>query len=318
MDWKQPGSAPSRKDARPEPYIICEDLFKIHKVADLEVVALRGLDLRVDRGEVMAVVGPSGSGKSTLLHILAGYDTPSAGRVSVAGRNLLKMTPGELVEYRRTGIGFVWQQVSRNLVPYLTARQNVEMPMLLTGMDRRERRQRAQRLIEFVGLGRRIDYTVDRLSGGEQQRVAIATALANNPPLLLADEPTGELDTHTGEEIFQLFRNVNAELGATIVIVTHDLHVAAQVQRVVAISDGKTSAEILRRPVPVQEQPAEGAPAPQERGPVTLEELVIVDAAGRLQIPREFIEKLGLTDRVRVTLEGDRVVLRTDQRWARR
>ncbi len=312
MDWKRPDSTRQTADTRPEPYIICEDLFKIHKVADLEVVALRGLDLRVERGEVMAVVGPSGSGKSTLLHILAGYDTPSAGRVTVAGRNLLKMTSGELVEYRRTGIGFVWQQVSRNLVPYLTARQNVEMPMLLASGERAARRQRAQELLEFVGLGHRLDYTADKLSGGEQQRVAIATALANNPPLLLADEPTGELDTHTGEEIFKLFRSVNAAYGTTIVIVTHDLHVAGEVQRVVAISDGKTSTEIVRRP---SFQPAGQAQAQET---ATVEELVIVDAAGRLQIPRELMEKLGATDRVRVTLEGDRVVLRSDRQWTRR
>ena len=285
-----------------EPYISCEDLFKIHKVADLEVVALRGLDLRVDRGEVMAIVGPSGSGKSTLLHILAGYDAPSAGAVTVAGRNLLKMSPGELVDYRRTGIGFVWQQVSRNLVPYLTARQNVEMPMLLAARPRKVRHQRAAELLEFVGLGHRIDYGVDKLSGGEQQRVAIATGLANNPPLLLADEPTGELDSRTGQEIFDLFRSVNAEYGTTIVVVTHDMNVARQVQRVVAIADGKTSTEIRRR------RAFEERASDEE----TIHELAILDSSGRLQIPREILEKVGLSDRVQVSLEGDRVILRSE------
>ncbi|MEE9284782.1 MAG: ABC transporter ATP-binding protein [Dehalococcoidia bacterium] len=285
-----------------EPYVVCEDLFKIHKVADLEVVALRGLDLRVDRGEVMAIVGPSGSGKSTLLHILAGYDAPSAGAVMVAGRNLLKMSPGELVDYRRTGIGFVWQQVSRNLVPYLTARQNVEMPMLLASKPRKRRRQRAGELLDFVGLGHRVDYTVEKLSGGEQQRVAIATALANNPPMLLTDEPTGELDTRTGQEIFELFRSVNTEFGTTIVVVTHDINVARQVQRVVAIADGKTSTEFVRRRSfrdPIADDEA-------------IEELAILDGTGRLQIPRDILVKLGMSDRVRVTLEGDRVVLRSE------
>lgn len=285
-----------------EPYIICEDLFKIHKVADLEVVALRGLDLRVDRGEVMAIVGRSGSGKSTLLHILAGYDTPSAGAVTVDGRNLLKMSPGELVDYRRSGIGFVWQQVSRNLVGYLTARQNVEMPMLLAARPRNARRQRAAELLEFVGLGHRIDYGVDKLSGGEQQRVAIATGLANNPPLLLADEPTGELDSRTGQEIFDLFRSVNAEFGTTIVVVTHDMNVARQVQRVVAIADGKTSTEIRRRRAFEEQAPDEGE----------VHELAILDSSGRLQIPREILEKVGLSDRVQVSLDGDRVILRSE------
>ncbi len=280
-----------------EPYILCEDLFKIHKVADLEVVALRGLDLRVYAGEVMAIVGPSGSGKSTLLHALAGYELPSAGTVAVGGRNLLKMTSGELVEYRRLGIGFVWQQVSRNLVPYLTTRQNIEMPMLLASKNKKERTEWASALAEFVGLGHRVDYTTDRLSGGEQQRVAIATALANKPPLLLADEPTGELDNRTGQEIMDLFRSINETYGTTVVIVTHDPHVAEQVDRVVAIADGKTSTETVRR-------------RPHGRGSDGLEELSIVDGSGRLQIPKEYLEKLGLSERARVTIEGDHVVLR--------
>ena len=230
-----------------EPYIVCEDLFKIHKVADLEVVALRGLDLRVYHGEVLAIVGPSGSGKSTLLHTLAGYDTPSAGRVTVAGKNLLKMAASDLVEYRRLGIGFVWQQVSRNLVPYLTAQQNVELPLLLASRKKEERTKRAASLLDFVRLSHRAGHTTDRLSGGEQQRVAIAVALANNPPLLLADEPTGELDTKTGQEILDLLRSVNKSYGTTIVIVTHDQNISSQVDRVVAMSDGKTSTETVRR-----------------------------------------------------------------------
>ena len=282
--------------AHGEPYIVCEDLFKIHKAADLEVVALRGLDLRVYAGEVMAIVGPSGSGKSTLLHALAGYELPSAGSVAVGGRNLLKMTSGELVEYRRLGIGFVWQQVSRNLVPYLTTQQNIEIPMLLASKNKKERIEWAAALADFVGLRHRVDYTTDRLSGGEQQRVAIATALANKPPLLLADEPTGELDNRTGQEIMDLFRSINETYGTTVVIVTHDPHVAEQVDRVVAIADGKTSTETVRR------RP--------HRGGDGLEELSIVDGSGRLQIPKEYLEKLGMSERARVTVEGDHVVLR--------
>ena len=293
-----------QRRARTEDYIVCQDLFKIYKLADLEVVALRGMDLRVPQGEVLAIVGPSGSGKSTLLNILAGYDNPSAGTVIVAGKNLLKMSSGELVEYRREGTGFIWQQVSRNLVPYLTAQQNVELPLLLMSRGKRERNERSKQLLGFVGLGHRLGYTVDKLSGGEQQRVAIATALANNPPLLLADEPTGELDTQTGQEILDLFRSINSTYGTTVVIVTHDLNVAGQVDRVVAMSDGKTSVEILRR------RDFRGVASEEEDG---LQELAVLDGTGRLQIPRDFLDRLRMGGRARVTLEGDHVVVRPEE-----
>src|SRR5690606_38026458 len=204
------------------PYIHCEDLFKIYKSEELEVVALRGLDLRVERGEMMAIVGASGSGKSTLLNILAGLDQPSAGRVTVGERNLLTVTDEDLVDYRRRDVGFVWQQTGRNLIPYLTAEENVSVPMALDDRSRKFATERARRLLEDVGLAEKRKRRPTELSGGEQQRVAIAVALANDPPLLLADEPTGELDSATADEVFEVLRRLNRDIGVTVVIVTHD------------------------------------------------------------------------------------------------
>jgi len=279
-------------------YVVCDDLFKIYKAADLEVVALRGLDLRVAAGELMAIVGPSGSGKTTLLNILAGLETPSAGRVKVGDNDLLRISDRQLVSYRRQEVGFVWQQTDRNLVPYLTALQNVELPLILIGLPHRERLERARELLEAVGLSARMDYVPERLSGGEQQRVAIAIALACNPPLLLADEPTGELDSLTAKSILEILRSLNAMYGVTIIIVTHDPGIMGQVDRVVGIRDGRTSTERLRRPT---FRPP-GAEADETR-----EEFAVLDSAGRLQIPREYLDKLKMKDRVKVELEGDHV-----------
>lgn len=291
---------PSRRDE--EPYILCEDLFKIYKQEDLEVVALRGLDLKVQRGELMAIVGASGSGKSTLLNILAGLDVPSAGRAIVGGRNLLTMTPADLVTYRRREVGFVWQQTSRNVLPYLTAVQNVELPMILEGAEPGPARAKARELLDLVGLGERMNARPDRLSGGEQQRVAIAVALANDPPLLLADEPTGELDSQTAAEIFSVMRSLNEELGVTIVIVTHDPAIANQIDRVVAIRDGRISTESFRRIV------FEGRDAY-----VFHDEYAVVDRTGRLQIPKEYLERIDIKERARLRLaEGAVEVLPED------
>ena len=284
------------------PYIVCEDLFKIYKIADLEVVALRGLDLVVERGEVAAIVGASGSGKTTLLNILAGYDTPSAGKVTVGDKDLLNMNARGVEQYRRHDVGFVWQQTSRNLFPYLTALENVALPMMLTSASAKERKTRSEELLELVGLAHRADHTPEKLSGGEQQRVAIGVALANHPPLLLADEPTGELDDATAGEVLDLFASVNLELNTTVLIVTHDPDIAYKVGRVVMIRDGKTSTEIRRK---VSFRPTTGEDEAEE----PLEEFTLVDGVGRVQIPREFLDKLKIRGRARVHLEDDRVTI---------
>ncbi|MGQ0608913.1 MAG: ABC transporter ATP-binding protein [Chloroflexota bacterium] len=277
--------------------IACDNLVKIYKVADLEVVALQGLDLLVDPAEMIAIVGASGSGKSTLLSILGGLDVPSAGRATVAGHDLTAMGRRERTIYRRRVIGFVWQQTARNLLPYLTAVENVELPMILDGRDARARRERAHELLDLVGLGERATHRPDRLSGGEQQRVAIAVALSNEPEVILADEPTGELDTDTSGEIFELLRQVNRSVGTTVVIVTHDPLVSEQVQRTVAIRDGRTSSETLRR----------SSVSDEGDHRVIAEEFAVLDRAGRLQLPRAHVEALELERRVRLRLEPDHI-----------
>ena len=291
--------------ANNEAYIVCEDLFKIYKIADLEVVALRGLDLKVRRSEVVAIVGASGSGKSTLLNILAGYDAPSAGRVSVGDKDLLRMTPNDVEVYRRDEVGFIWQQTSRNMFPYLTAIENVALPMMLTFTSPAQRRKRAEDLLELVGLSHRMGHTPEKLSGGEQQRVAIAVALANHPPLLLADEPTGELDDATAAEILDLFGAINQELDTTILIVTHDPDIAYKVGRVVMIRDGKMATEVRRR---VTYQRLSGAAETDQ----PLEEFILVDGSGRVQIPRDIIDRLKIGARARIDAVDGKVTLTPD------
>lgn len=283
--------------ARSDGSIHCEGLVKIFKVADLEVVALQGLDLDVDSGELLAIVGASGSGKSTLLSILGGLDTPSAGRVQVAGHDLLAMDAEQRTTYRRSVIGFVWQQTGRNLLPYLDARRNVELPMAVTGIGAADRRTRAMELLDLVGLADRAGNRPGQLSGGEQQRVAIATALANEPGVLLADEPTGELDSATAEEVFAVFHAANRDLGITTLILTHDPLVSEQVDRTVQIRDGRTATETVRR----AETDADG------RTRLVAEEYAVLDRVGRLQLPRHMVDDLGLRRRVRLEQEPDHV-----------
>ena len=293
--------------APPENVMVqAENLVKIYKSSDVEVMALQGLDLTVERGELMGIVGASGSGKSTLLNMLGGLDKPSAGSLFIDGKDMLKFSEADLIEYKRRTVGFVWQNNARNLIPYLTAQQNVEMPMLLSGFNARQ--QRAGELLDMVGLSARKNSRLDQMSGGEQQRVAIAIALANNPKLLLADEPTGSVDTATSKLILDVFRELNRVMGVTIIIVTHDTKLSKQIDRVVAIRDGKTSTEMLRKAAQLR---SFGELSEQAEADATHEEVSVLDRAGRLQIPKEYLEELGLKggDKVRVELEDDRVCI---------
>lgn len=290
--------------------IECENLVKIYKTDQIEVVALQGLDLRVKKGELVAIVGSSGSGKSTLLNMLGGLDKPSAGSLMVGGRNLLKFTEEDYMIYKRNVVGFVWQNNARNLVPYLTAVQNVELPMLLQGQ--KERRARALELLESVGLSHRINSRLDQMSGGEQQRVAIAISLANNPSILLADEPTGSVDTKTSDQILGVFKDLNEKKGITIVIVTHDMRLAKKIDRVIAIRDGRTSSEIIKKSHAEILRESKGFGAENET-PETesaaeefvSEELVVLDRTGRLQLPKDYLEALNIKGGSRVKADLD-------------
>ncbi|EGG48818.1 ABC transporter ATP-binding protein [Streptomyces griseoaurantiacus M045] len=292
--------------------ITCDRLVRVFSADGVEVQALQGLDLLVRKGELMALVGASGSGKSTLMNILAGLDTPTAGAARVAGQDLLAMTAGDRLRYRRDTVGFVWQQTSRNLLPYLTAAQNVALPLRLTGRPadvrgirarRRARTERVGELLDLLGVADCRDRRPHQMSGGQQQRVAIAVALVNAPDLLLADEPTGELDSGTAEQIFAAFRTANESLGTTVVIVTHDQAVASEVRRTVAIRDGRTSTEVLRR---TEVDAATGREA------VVAREYAMLDRAGRLQLPADYTQALGMRDRVALELESDHIAVRPD------
>lgn len=284
----------------------CENLVKIYKTDEIEVVALQGLDLMIECGEMMAIIGNSGSGKSTLLNMLGGLDRPSAGKLLVNGKNLLKFDDKNLIKYKRETVGFVWQNNARNLIPYLTALENVEMPMVFTSKS--NRRKRAKELLDMVELSHRRNNKLGQLSGGEQQRVAIALALSNDPHLLLADEPTGSVDSKTASRIMDIFRNLNKKLGLTIIIVTHDRELSRKVDRVVSIRDGRTSSEFIRKKSYAEEFEQIDNEAFETD---THMEFAVVDRSGRLQIPDEYLEALDLKgkDKIRVELEGDRIVL---------
>ena len=287
-----------------QPIITCENLVKIYKTKDIEVLALQGLELVIARGELMAIIGNSGSGKSTFLNMIGGLDRPSAGRLIVDGKDLFKLNERELVEYKRSTVGFVWQNNARNLLPWLSAWRNVQMPMLFN--KGKAKRQRAIELLELVGMEHKRKSRLNQLSGGEQQRIARAIALANDPKILLADEPTGSVDMKTSNYLLDVFRKLNTELGLTIVIVTHDRMLAHKVNRVVSIRDGKTSSERIMHSYAKELANVHGF----DEGADTHEEFAVLDRAGRLQIPREMLEQMGVDgNRVKLELRDGQIVI---------
>jgi len=284
-----------------EPLIICENLVKIYRLnqeggASVEVQALQGLDITVREGEMLGIVGASGSGKSTLLNVLGGLDRPTGGRALVGKQDLGRLSESAIDVYRRKTVGFVWQQGARNLIPYLTAAENIELPLTLSGQVGKSTRERALELLDLVGLRERMGHRLEELSGGEQQRVAIAIALANKPLLLLADEPTGELDTVTAQTIYALLQDLNKRLGLTMVIVSHDPGIAKHVDRVVAVRDGKLASETVR----VQ----------KSDGGEHHVELSVLDAAGRVQLPREYLEQFNIKRRVVIETTPEGILIR--------
>ncbi|MBR3826031.1 MAG: ABC transporter ATP-binding protein [Lachnospiraceae bacterium] len=287
-----------------ENMIQAEGLVKIYKTKETEVLALQGLDLTVEEGELTALIGNSGSGKSTFLNMIGGLDRPSAGSLIVGGKNLFTMTEKELVVYKRDTVGFVWQNNARNLLPYLSALENIMLPMHLSSA--KKKKDKALELLELVGLSSKKHSRLNTLSGGEQQRIAIAIALANSPKLLLADEPTGSVDPKTANYIFDVFTELNKQ-GQTILIVTHDVALSKKVKRVIAIRDGKISSErILKESYADRLKEA----SIDWRAEDTQEEYVIMDKAGRVQIPRELLNTLDLKDnKLKLEMQGDRIII---------
>lgn len=291
--------------AAPQHMIECENLVKIYKTKDIEVMALQGLDLTIDKGEFVAIIGNSGSGKSTFLNMIGGLDRPSAGKLTVAGKNLFKLNEKELVSYKQSTVGFVWQNNARNLFPYLTALQNVMLPMLF--ISGKQRKARALKLLELVGMSHKKDRRLFQLSGGEQQRIAIAIALSNNPEILLADEPTGSVDAKTSDSLLAVFKRLNTELGLTIVIVTHDNGLANKVDRVVLIRDGKNSSErIMKQSYKESLSGVTGF----ENTAESHDEYAMLDRAGRVQLPKEILEQIGVKgNKVKMELSDGHIVI---------
>jgi len=276
-----------------EPIVECEGLVHIYRSAEIEVIALQGLDLQVEPQEIVAIVGRSGSGKTTLMNVIAGVEQPTAGRAHVAGRDLARMSESERETYRQEVVGYVLQHSQANLAADLDATENVLLPM--SAGSTAEPQERAALLLETMGISALARSYPHELSGGEAERLAVAVAMANRPRLLLADEPTAELDRPTADALLRDLRGLLHESGSAAVIVTHDVNVERYADRVIQIRDGRTSTQTRWF---------------ERAGEAVADELLIMDRAGRIQLPRAYVERLGARGLIRAHLEGDEIRLR--------
>lgn len=307
VDGNMYGHQDVEESPKEDVLISCDSLVKIFKTEDVEVMALQGLDMEIKKGELLSVIGKSGSGKSTLMNIIGGLEKPSAGKITVGGKNLSEMTDKEMVAYRKKTVGFVWQKSGRNLLGYLTSLENVEFAMNFTDIKGKAKREKALELLEMVGMTHKKDSYPHQMSGGEQQRIAIAVALANDPEILLADEPTGAVDTKTSNMIQDLFRELNRELGLTIIIVTHDMKLANKVDRVVMISDGKISTEKIMK---AQYREKIDSMAGMELDEDAHEEFSVLDKAHRVQLNEDMLNAAGIdSNKVKITVEDGKVII---------
>lgn len=272
------------------PFIECRRIVKAYRIDTHEVVALRGIDFDMEMGEMVAIIGPSGAGKSSLLNLLGGLDTPTAGSLKVDGLDLLSLKAKALADYRLNRVGFLWQNVERNLLPHRSALRNITLPMLLAGVSPWERRRRAMELLDAVGLSDQANKLPSTMSGGQQQRVGIGVALANNPQLMLLDEPTGALDRKAARQVMTLLQNLRGKYGLTVLMVTHDLDMAAFADRVLTLRDGALGQDLTH-----------GS-----------DETPMLDDAGRITLPEEVRSQLSSSARIAVEIRPEGVLLRPE------
>ncbi len=272
------------------PFVVCRQIVKVYKIESHEIVALKGIDFEMERGEAVAIIGPSGAGKSSLLNLLGGLDRPTAGQLIVDGQNLLELKGRALADYRLRRVGFLWQQVERNLLPHRSALGNVALPMMLAGVPFWKRGRQARELLEAVGLADHVHKRPAQLSSGQQQRVAVAVALANHPPLLLADEPTGALDRQSAAQVMALLKDLRERFGLTLLMATHDLDIAGHADRVLTLRDGALG----------QDLSGMGDDSPT------------LDEGGKLQLPDAVQKQLAEAARISVEIRPEGVLLRPE------
>ncbi len=272
------------------PYVSCTQVVKAYKVSGHEIVALRGVDFEMQCGEMVAIIGPSGAGKSTMLNLLGGLDTPTAGKLTVDGLDLLSLKARALADYRLKRVGFLWQQTTRNLLPHRSALRNVTLPMMLAGMPPWKRVKQARELLDAVGLSKDMHKYPAQMSGGQQQRVALAVALANRPGLLLADEPTGALDRKSAEQVVDLLQDLRQRYNLTVLMATHDLDIARHADRILTLRDGALGQDLTHG----------------------IEDTPTLDASGRITLPELVRAQLNGAPRISVEIRPEGVLLRPE------